>query len=214
MQKMKISRLELYETIDKPALHALPADPYQYAEWAKAKINIDYHFVFDNHYYSVPYKYIHQPVEIRAESKTIECFYQGQRIATHLRSFMKYKYTTLQEHMPEAHKVHAEWTPERMRRWAAKIGPKTAQFIESMIEARPFPEQAFRACLGVLRLGKKYGDGRLEKACAKGLDAGATRYQQIESILSNKLEDTPIFKETVSVPLPHHDNIRGAEYYQ
>lgn len=214
MQKMDVSRRELYETLDKPALKALPTEPYQYADWNKAKINIDYHFIFDNHFYSVLYKYIHQSVEIRASSKTIECFHQGQRIATHVRSFKKYAYTTLTEHMPEAHKAHAEWTPERMRRWAEKIGPQTAIFIELMIAARAFPQQAFRACLGVLRLGKKYGAERLEKACIKGIAVGATRYQQIESILSNKMEDTPLSAETVSIPLPLHDNIRGSEYYQ
>jgi transposase len=214
MQKMKISRRELYETLDKPTLKPLPSEPYQYGEWTYARINIDYHFVFDDHYYSVLYKYIHQQVQIRASSKTVECFYRGERIASHVRSFNKYKFTTLGEHMPEAHKVHAEWTPERMRRWAEKIGPKTANFIETMIAARPFPQQSFRACLGVLRLGKKYGEGRLEKACAKGLDAGATRFQQIESILINKLEDIPVFKSIASVSLPHHNNIRGPEYYK
>ena len=214
MQKMKVSRLELYETLDKPALQILPQEPYEYVIWAKAKVNIDYHFVFDNHYYSVPYRYIHQQIEIRASLKTLECLFQGNRIATHVRSYMQYKYTTQKEHMPEGHRVHAEWTPDRMRRWAKKIGPKTEEFIEHMISARAFPEQAFRACLGVLRLGKKYGEGRLEKACAKGLDAGATRYQQIESILINKVEDLPLFKEVNLSPIPRHKNIRGPEYYQ
>lgn len=214
MQKMKVSRLELYETLDKPALKGLPLEPYEYVEWAKAKINIDYHFVFQDHYYSVPYKYIHQQIEIRASLKTVECLFQGNRIASHVRSFEKYKYTTQKNHMPESHRTHAEWTPERMRRWAKKIGPKTAEFIELMISSRAFPEQAFRACLGVLRLGKKYGEGRLEKACAKGIEAGATRYQQVESILINRVEDLPLFKETILPPIPRHTNIRGREYYQ
>jgi transposase len=214
MQKMKISRFELYETLDKPALKILPSESYEYVEWANAKVNIDYHFVFQNHYYSVPYKYIHQQVEIRASLKTVECLYQGNRIASHIRSLEKYKYTTQKVHMPESHRAHAEWTPDRMRRWAKKIGPKTAEFIEHMISSRAFPEQAFRACLGVLRLGKKYGEGRLEKACAKGIDAGATRYQQIESILINKVEDLPLFKAAIPSPIPRHDNIRGSEYYQ
>ena len=96
--------------LDKPALKPLPKDRYQYAEWRKAKINIDYHFVFDDHYYSVPYHYIHHPVEIRATSKTVECFYQEKRIAVHARSYLRYKFTTLAEHMPPAHRAQAEWT--------------------------------------------------------------------------------------------------------
>ena len=213
-QKMKVSRQELYETIDKPALKPLPLEPYQYAEWKKGKIHIDYHFVFDDHYYSVPYKYIQETVEIRATSKTAECFHQGIRIATHARSFKRYGYTTLNEHMPEAHRVQAEWTPERMQRWAQKIGPETAAFIKAMIAARPFPEQAYRACLGTLRLGNKYSEERLEKACGKGLAVGATRYQQIESILKKRLEQIPLTPEPVSSAISDHRNIRGPSYYQ
>jgi transposase len=213
-QKMKVSRQELYEAIDKPALKPLPLEPYQYAEWKKAKIHIDYHFVFDDHYYSVPYRYIHKPTEIRGTSKTVECFHQGIRIAAHARSFKRYGYTTLNEHMPEAHRAQAEWTPERIQRWAQKIGSETAAFINSMIASRPFPEQAYRACLGTLRLGNKYTELRLEKACAKGLAVGATRYQQIESILKKGLEEVPLLAESESTAISDHSNIRGPNYYQ
>lgn len=212
-QKMKASRQELYETLDKPALKPLPLEPYQYSEWKKATIGIDYHFVFDDHYYSVPYKYIQKSVEIRATGKTVECFYKNERITTHPRSFVRYNYSTTTAHMPESHRVYAEWTPERMERWAAKIGLQTKAFIQSMILSRPFPQQAYRACLGVLRLGKKYGELRLEKACTKGLSVGATRYREIESILKNRLEE-PLSPKPHSKPLPNHDNIRGSHYYQ
>lgn len=212
-QKMKTSRLALYESLDKPALKPLPLERYQYAEWKKAKVNIDYHLAYEDHYYSVPYPYIHQPVEVRATNHIVECFFKNKRIAVHVRSYRRYGYTTLPEHMPEAHRIHAEWTPERMRRWASKIGPYTAQFIEEMIRARPFPQQAYRACLGLLRLGKKHGEVRLEKACAKGLAAGLTRYQQIESMLTHKFEEVTLPGQSISV-LPHHDNIRGPQYYE
>ena len=213
-QKMKVSRQELYETIDKPALKPLPSEPYQYAEWKKGKIHIDYHFIFDDHYYSVPYKYIHEAVEMRGTSKTVECFNAGVRIAMHPRSFKRYGYSTLNEHMPEAHRVQTEWTPERMYRWAQKIGPETAAFIKAMVASRSFPEQAYRACLGTLRLSNKYTEARLEKACSKGLTIGATRYQQIESILKKGLEEVPIVSEPVSTAISDHNNIRGPSYYQ
>lgn len=211
-QKMKTSRYALFESLDKPALKPLPQERYQYATWRQAKIHIDYHFVFDDHYYSVPYQYIHQPVEIRASTKTVECFYQEKRIAVHARSFIRYGYTTLKAHMPMAHRTHAEWTPERLKRWALKIGPQTAQFIETLIQSRAFPQQAYRACLGVLRLSQRYGEARLEKACLKAVALGMTRYQQIDSLLKKKLEETPL--SPVSVPvLSLHDNIRGPLYY-
>lgn len=213
MQKMNVSRRELYETIDKPALKPLPAQRYQYAEWKKAKVHIDYHVVFDDHYYSVPYQYIHQPVEIRATSSTLEFFYKEKRIAVHSRSHRRYGYSTDPVHRPEGHRAHAQWTPERMKRWAHKIGTHTEAFIEHMMVSRPFPEQAYRACLGLLRLGERYGEARLEQACLKALAHGMTRYQHVETLLKNRLEAMPT-QEKNNTTLPHHHNIRGGRYYQ
>jgi transposase len=213
-QKMKTTRRELFEKLDQPALKPLPKERYYYADWSHAKINIDYHFVFDNHYYSVPYQYLHQKVQIRASSKTVECFYQQKRIATHARSYAPYKFTTLKEHMPQNHRAHAEWTPDRMKRWAKKIGPRTVQFIDSLIASRPFPQQAFRACLGLLRLGSRFGETRLENACIRALAAGATRYQQVESILKNGLDKIPLAQEEIYSNVSFHHNIRGSTYYQ
>jgi transposase len=213
-QKMKTSRRELFEAVDKPALIPLPPTRYHYAEWINAKVHIDYHFVFDNHYYSVPYQYIHHSVKIRATAKTIECFYQEKRIAAHIRSHVRYGFTTLAEHMPQSHRVHAEWTPERMKRWANKIGPKTTQFIDHMIASRAFPQQAYRACLGLLRLGERFGEVRLEKACIIALSACATRYQQVESILKKRLDTVPHSHDQVEPVISDHENIRGPNYYR
>lgn len=214
-QKMKSSRFEIFETVDKPALKLLPPSKYYFEEWEKAKIHIDYHFAFDHHFYSAPYKYLQKPVEIRSTSKTVECFCDGVRIAIHERKYKKYGYTTLKEHMPANHRAHAQWGPERMKRWAKKIGDKTALFIEHMMNSRPFIEQSYRACLGVLRLGNRYGNDRLEKACAIGLAAGMTRYKQIETILKNKTDNA--FQENAkeeAETIINHDNIRGSQYYK
>lgn len=215
-QKMKTSRKALFETIDKPTLKALPSEKYAYCDWQKAKISIDYHFVFDDHYYSVHYQYIHKEVQIRATDKTVECFYQGKRLDTHLRNYVKYKHSTIKEHMPPSHVAHLEWTPDRIKRWAKKIGIHTEKFIEHMINVRAFPQQAFRACLGVLRLGTRYGEQRLENACVIGLSNGFTRYKQIENLLKNKLDSAaqlPSSTQTTPV-ISAHSNIRGPEYYK
>jgi transposase len=212
-QKMKTSRVALFESVDKPMLRPLPPEKYHYAEWQHAKIHIDYHFVSDDHYYSVPYKYIHQEVEIRTTANTVECFHEGKRIASHPRSYLRYKHSTLKDHMPSSHRAHAEWSPERMKRWANKIGPHTKKFIEHLIASRAFPEQAYRACLGVLRLATRYGENRLEKACAIGYGSGATRYNQIESILKNKF-DMISASQTNTPTITSHENIRGSDYYK
>lgn len=213
-QKMNTSRQELFDTLDKPALNPLPPEPYHYADWKHAKINIDYHFVLDEHYYSVPYQYIHHAVQIRATAKTIECFYQGKRIAAHTRSSKPYQHTTISEHMPKNHQAHAQWTPERIKRWALKMGANTSRFIDSMIASRTFPEQAFRSCLGLLRLGSRFGEARLEKACTIALDAGITRYQQVERILKNKMDELDSSKTKETTIVSSHHNIRGADYYK
>ncbi len=213
-QKMKTSRFALFESVDKPVLKPLPKERYQYSEWQRAKIHIDYHFVFDDHYYSVPYKYIHKEVEVRATATTIECFYQQKRIASHPRSYLRYKHSTFKEHMPTAHRVQAEWSPERIKRWANKIGGQTMTFINHLISSRAFPEQSYRACLGVLRLGSKYGENRLEKACAIANESGATRYAQIELILKNKLDTVDVIQASTTPIISSHKNIRGSTYYK
>lgn len=215
-QKMKTSRRALFEAIDKPALKPLPPNRYQYADWVFAKVHIDYHFVFDYHYYCVPYQYIHKEVQIRATNKTVECFLNGKRLISHARSYQKYKYTTLKECMPPSHRAYAEWSPERMKRWAKKIGKQTEKFIDAMVTARAFPQQAYRGCLGVLRLGARFGEDRLEKACEIALSVGANRFKQIESILKNQLDKLPHSDEPndSGSSTPNHDNIRGAEYFK
>jgi transposase len=212
LQKMDVSRWQLYETIDLPALKSLPARRFEYAQWKKARVNIDYHFTFDHHHYSVPFRYIQKKVEIRATINTIECFFDGERIASHVRSNIRNGHTTIADHMPPAHAAQAEWTPERIQYWAAKTGVNTAKFIGHMIASRAFPQQAFRACLGVLRLGKAYGDERLEKACEHALALGFTRYKQIETMLKNRMENIAQANEE-DAPLPVHSNIRGSHYY-
>jgi transposase len=212
-QKMKTSRQTLFEALDKSALKPLPGSRYQFAEWKKGKVHIDYHFIFDNHYYSVPYQHCQHSIEIRATARTVECFYQNERIATHARSYKAYAFTTLSEHMPKSHQEQAKYSLSHIKNWAQKIGPDTVAFIEHMMQSRSFPQQAYRACFGLLRLSQSYGEPRLEKACAKGLVVHATRYQQVESILKNRLEEAPI-SDTATAQLSEHNNVRGSQYYQ
>lgn len=211
-QKMKTSRDELYQTVDKPALKPLPANRYQYAQWKKAKVAMDYHISFEEHFYSVPYQHLRQNVEIRATAKIVECFLKQQRIASHVRSYERYRYTTLTEHMPKAHQVQAEHSLNFIMVNAKRIGMNTITFVERMQAARGFPQQAYRACYGLLRLEARFSAARLENACAKGLLIGATRYQQIETMLKNQLEEVPLPENNHVINLVHH-NIRGAEYY-
>jgi transposase len=213
MRKLKRSRRELFEEIDRPALRPLPETPYEFALWARPKANIDYHVEFEHHYYSVPYTLAGQRLDLRATAATIEIFRDGRRVASHRRSYVAHQATTVPEHMASSHRAHAEWTPSRIAAWAEKIGPKTAELVSEIMRRRPHPEQGFRASLGVIRLRSRYPDERIERACARALSHRAISYRSVEAILRHHL-DRVADDATRELPLlPRHGNIRGSGYY-
>jgi transposase len=215
MRRLGVSRRQLFEGLDRPALAALPAEPFVYAEWRRRRVGLDYHVEVDGHYYSVPHRLLREQVEARVTARTVELFHKGERVAVHVRGGLRGRHTTLPEHMPQAHRRHAEWTIERIGREAAAIGPATAALTALILESRPHPEQGFRACLGILRLLRTYGHDRLEAACARGLEIGARSYGSIASILQHGLDRQPAPRPArggEELPLLH-PNIRGSGYY-
>ena len=213
-QKLEGSRRSLFEQLDKPALRPLPAEPYEYAEWKKARVNIDYHVAIDANYYSVPYQLVNESIDVRITLTGVECFHKNKRVASHSRLQRKGQYATLSAHMPRNHKDYAQWTPERLVHWAEKTGPQTAHVVETILRARPHPQQGFRACLGLMRLGKEYGSERLEAACTRALATKTVTFRSIESILKRKLDQRPVPQKPPENPPVEHDNIRGPEYYR
>ncbi len=217
-QKLEGTRKELFETLDRPALKPLPEKPYEYAEWKKARVNIDYHIEIDGHYYSVPYQLVKESVEVRFPPTILEVLFKNRRVASHPRSYRKRGFTTLKEHMPKAHQQYLEWTPSRIIRWAAQTGPHTEKLITHILETKPHPQQGFRSCLGIIRLGKQYPKERLEAACAYALSIHGFFYKSVQSILKNGLDQKHTLlpkREESTLPLPlQHPNIRGKEYYQ
>ena len=191
MRRLGVSRRDLFLELDCPALKALPAEPYEYAEWRVRRVARDYHVDIDAHYYSVPHRLIGEQLDARITAHTVELFRKGERVAVHLRGAGRGRHTTIAEHMPSSHRRYAEWTLERIRIDAAAIGPSTAKLTELILESRPHPEQGYRACIGILRLGRQYGAARLEAACDRGLDIGARSYGSIQSILKHGLDKQP-----------------------
>jgi transposase len=212
-KKLPGSRASQFAAIDQPALRALPVVAYQYAEWSRARVHIDYHVELARRYYSAPHVLIGRELEVRLTERTVELFQRGERVASHARLRGQTRYSTQAEHMPAAHRAFAQWTPDRLVRWAQSIGVAAAALIERMLAARRHPQQGFRACLGILRLGKHYGEARLEAACTRALAIGATNYRSVESILKHRLDQNPL-PEATNATLPlFHDNIRGPDYY-
>lgn len=213
-RKRSGTRASLFESLDRHALQPLPAQPYQYAEWKTLRVSIDYHVEIERHYYSVPYQLTGKHVEARFTAGTVEIFYQGQRVTSHARSLQPYQYTTIHAHRPKSHQAHLEWTPSRLIHWAATVGPSTAQLFEAVLASKPHPEMGYRACLGILRLGKAYTAERLEAAATRAVRLNACSYQSIKSILQRGLDRQALLElSQQDKPGPSHDNIRGAHYY-
>jgi len=213
MKHLGRSRRELFETLDQPALKPLPDLPYEFATWKKARVNIDYHIEFEKHYYSVPYTLIHEEVYVRATERTIEIFFKNRRVASHRRTNARGRHTTISEHMPPSHQKYQEWSPDRFTRWAQTIGPHTAQLVQALLDSRKHPQQAYRSCMGILRLAKRYGEDRLEAACRRALPAGIHSYKGVKNILDAKLDQVEPEEPATVVPTDH-ENIRGQAYYR
>ncbi len=206
------SRRRLFEELERPALGALPVEPYVYAEWKECRAGLDYHIEIDKHYYSVPHTLLRQKLWARMTDRTVEIFASGKRIACHLRGRANRRHTTLTEHMPSAHRRYAAWTPQRISRQAADVGANTGALIDIIMRERRHPEQGFRSCIGILRLAKSHGGERLEAACERALEIGARSYTAVASILKNNLDRRRPQRATDD-PAIVHPNIRGPRYF-
>ncbi|NIR43619.1 MAG: IS21 family transposase [Gemmatimonadetes bacterium] len=213
-QTLAGSRRSLFEELDRPALRPLPPVPYEYAEWKQAKVHIDYHIQVQHHRYSVPHPLAGKPVEARLTASTVEIFHRGQRVAIHLRSRRRGGYTTDPAHMPDHHRQHLEWTPERFRRWAKRVGPETVRLVTAILDSRAHPEQAYRTCLGLMRLERQHGSERLEAAARRAVEIGGLSWSSVKSILESGFDRLPL-QPSLPLRLPQqHLNIRGPDYYR
>ncbi len=213
-RKLDATRAELFERLDRPALKPLPKEPFIFGEWKKAKVNIDYHIEIDRHYYSVPYRLYREQVEARIRSATVEIFHKNRRVAIHARSSVAGGFSTIAEHRPLKHRHYLEWTPERLIDWARKVGPSVAGVVRHILQSRRYPEQGYRACLGLMRLARRYPEERVEAACKRALTVNACSYRSVKSILENGLDRQSI-EEPKSSDAHRivHANVRGATYY-
>jgi transposase len=215
------SRRELFDSLDRPALKALPATPYEWAEWKKVRLGIDYHVRFDDHFYSAPYQLVREDLWLRASAQTVELFFKGNRVTSHARSFIRFKKTTIAEHMPSHHRAYAEWTPERISSWVGKIGPNAKLVVEKMMSEARHPELAFNQARGLISLANQHGNERTEKACIKALSTGSPSYTTLKTMLKNRMEDVAVRKERANIAsesetqlsLMANENLRGEGYY-
>ena len=212
MRHLGLSRRELFEKVERAALNGLPAEDWEFAEWRRARVSLDYHIEVHDFLYSVPHALIRAEVEVRVTARTVEAFHRGQRIAAHQRRYMGRKYGTDPDHMPSSRRYYAEWTPDRFRRWASKIGSNTEGLINAVLASRPHPEQGFRTCLGILRSYRGLDTARLEAVSARALELGVLNCKGVAALLARKPDDAAA-KNEPPAPLLDHPNLRGPGYY-
>ena len=207
-------RKDAFARLDAPFLLPLPTTRFVLAEWKRARVNIDYHVEFNDNYYSVPHALVRQEVELRITHSTVEILARGRRVASHRRSYRKADYATVADHMPAAHRAHAEWSPGKLMNWAATVGPATGELVKRLLLEKLHPEQGYRSCLGLMRLARTVGRERMEAACTRALAIGAHRYRSVASILDKGLDRQPVAPPAqAELALPEHANVRGPDYY-
>ena len=212
-KKLEGCRRSAFETIDRPAMRALPARRYEIADWKHAKVNIDYCVTYDHRHYSVPYALVGEAVEVRATASVVEILHKGVRVASHARHHgPKGSASIADEHRPRAHREYGKWPPERVVAWAESIGPRVGELAAAIMSRRTHPETGYRACLGVIRLADRFGHERVDAACARAVSIGSPSFKSVQAILKSGLDRAPLTEAPARPPIDH-DNIRGGSYF-
>ena len=199
-------------------LAPLPATPFELAEWKQATVQFNYHIAVDKMYYSVPYQYIKDKVDVRITETTIEIFYHHNRIASHRRLHGRSgQYSTVTEHMPSDHQKYLEWNGDRFRRWADSIGINTRKAVDAILTSGRVEQQTYRSCMGLLKLAEKYSLTKLEEACKRALLYSRTpSYKSIKNLLAAMKENPESASQDsnqLSSGSQAHGITRGARYY-
>jgi transposase len=213
-QKLEGCRRSAFEKFDRPAMRPLPARRYELGEWKSGVgVNIDYHFEYDHRVYSVPCELMNGKVDVRATATVVEVWHGGVRVTSHERSYgPRGTVVTKTEHQPRAHREWGNWPPERIVSWAGQTGPKTAEVVAAILARRTHPYTGRRACLGLMRMGERYGAARLEAACARAVAIKNPTYKSVDAILKTGLDKVTLAEE-VEAKTVIHENIRGGAYF-
>ena len=212
-KQLKGTREEWFQSIDRPALSPLPKHAYEYIYIKKVKVNVDYHVQYEKHLYSVPHQLVGEQLEIHAKDKLVEIFFHNKRVTSHVRKYC-HGMTTNPEHMPKKHEKHHQWTAGRLMNWAKDLGDEVLIWVKRILAQKQHEQQAYRVCLGLLSLSRKYDPERLNKACAIANKHQLYRLKQIKSILQSNQDRLPAESKKQLPLLPQsHENIRSPESF-
>ena len=197
----------------------LPAESYAFKYSKDFTISGTYHVQIgkEGHFYSIPYEYVHQKARAVYDYQTVEIYVNHKRIALHKRSFSQGRYTTEFTHMPPRHQAYQrskEYNADYFIRQGKYIGEHTTHVLEVILESKPFIQQSYKSCQGILSLSRKFSPDRLEAACKRTGNTSAVNYQMIKSILERNLDKEDIPQEIETSYIPHNENVRGAAAYE
>lgn len=163
-QKRPGSRKKVFEEEEKSHLQQLPLTRYKLAEWKTAKVQLNYHIQVERMYYSVPYDYVREQVDIRLTTDLIEVYFKEARMASHKRLNGEVgQFSTNRDHMPDNHRLYLEHNPENNLKWAETIGPSMVRFVTDILEKNA--EKKALNIFGALRnLSTKHTKDELETA--------------------------------------------------
>ncbi len=200
--------------LEVSSLQPLPENEYEMREIKQVTVmkNGHVHLYADKHYYSVPYQLIGKKLRLQYSRTKVEVFDQYQLVASHMRTRSPNEYTTHPDHIPSTHRYIAQWSPSFFLEQAKEIDPVVEQYIGRVLVLKAHPEQAYKACQGILSFTRKVGKERLIKACKRASDIGYYNYKTIEDILKMQLDKCE--DDDPSTQMPVHENIRGGGYYQ
>jgi len=208
------SRRQMFEETERSMLQALPSHRYEIKRRKKVTVMKTNYVGLseDNHYYSVPYHFIGKKVILLYSESEVEVYYRYERIAVHKRNRRPFGHTTVIDHLASNHKFLSDWNPDRFIEKAAEVGPETKEYIIQLLGTRIHPEQAYRACQGVLSFAARTSKERLNNACRRAHQYGDYSYHTIRVILERGLDQS--IDEDNNQILPRHNNIRGRNYYK
>ncbi len=209
------SRQDLYDEVEKQHLRPLPAQNYQLKSFIYGTVQYNHHVYLkeDKHYYSVPFQLTGKKVLVTYTNRNVEVYFNNKRVAVHLRNRHAYGYSTKSGHRPQDHQYVSDWTPERFMRWARKIGPEAEQVVTLLLDSRKHPEQAYKSCMGLLKLAQKHEPEDYIKACRKALKLNRIKYSFIKNTLDTKAFNLSTEEGLELFEIPEHENLRGKEYY-
>jgi transposase len=218
LSKMSVSRRELFDQVEQKELQTLPTERFPIKSIQNnTLVQFNYHVLLkeDQHYYSVPYRLRKQRVRVMYDDRSVSIYHDNIRIALHMRHRTAGKYTTVKDHMPAKHRFDDNWDPDKLKSWAASIGRDTANAVTYLLDKASHPEQAYKSCMGIMALAKKYGAEVLNMACLKAGNLEQTNYRFIERAaneIASQYENREDLTQLSLLP-QLHENVRGGRYY-